>query len=145
MTESNPSLYETLLQNFDADLPLYQVNEDDHCMLSVLDNLQRILNSRAGTLAHLPDYGLPDMGRVLQGMSGTAHELMNTLRNTLLRYEPRLAGVEVELLPQQLPGHLQYRLDLQLHDGRQLTFATALTAEGKLLVSHLKRQQWVSR
>ena len=114
-------------------------------MLSVLDNLQRILNSRAGTLAHLPDYGLPDMGRVLQGMPGTAHELMNTLRNTLLHYEPRLAGVQVELLPQQLPGHLEYRLDLQLHGGRQLSFATTLTAEGKLLVSHLKRQQWVSQ
>ena len=70
---------------------------------------------------------------------------MNSLRNTLLRYEPRLARVQVELLPQQLPGHLQYRLDLLLKGGRQLTFATALSAEGKVLVSHLKRQQWVSR
>ena len=52
MTESNPSLYETLLQNFDADLPLYQVDEDDHCMLSVLDNLQRILNKKDNKISN---------------------------------------------------------------------------------------------
>jgi type VI secretion system protein len=33
----------------------------------VLDNMQRVLNCRAGTLAHLPDYGLPDMTKILQG------------------------------------------------------------------------------
>jgi hypothetical protein len=53
MPDLNPSLYETLLQNFDGDLDLHQVNEADQHTLSVLDNLQRILNSRAGTLAHL--------------------------------------------------------------------------------------------
>jgi type VI secretion system protein len=42
----------------------------------VLDNMQRVLNCRAGTLAHLPDYGLPDMTKILQGMPGSAHELM---------------------------------------------------------------------
>jgi type VI secretion system protein len=41
--------------------------------------MQRILNCRAGTLAHLPDYGLPDMTKILQGMPGTAHELMGAL------------------------------------------------------------------
>lgn len=144
MSECNPSLYETLLQHFNVDLPLYQVNEEDHCMLSVLDNLQRILNSRAGTLAHLPDYGLPDMAQILQGLPGTSHGLMIDLRNTLMRYEPRLASVDVELLAQQLPGHLEYRLDVQLKGGRQLLFTTTLTAEGRVLVSHLKRQQWLS-
>lgn len=56
MTEFNPSLYEMLLQNFDGDLDLHQISEEDQHTLSVLDNMQRILNSRAGTLAHLPDY-----------------------------------------------------------------------------------------
>ena len=59
MHELNPSLYETLLQNFNADLDLQCVDEEDQYVLSVLDNMQRILNSRAGSLSHLPDYGLP--------------------------------------------------------------------------------------
>lgn len=41
MTEYNPSLYEMLLQNFDGELDLHRVSEEDQHALSVLDNLQR--------------------------------------------------------------------------------------------------------
>lgn len=62
-----PSLYDILYGNFAGGLDLNTVSETDQVILSVLDNMQRILNCRAGTLAHLPDYGLPDMTAVLQG------------------------------------------------------------------------------
>ncbi len=59
MSESfRPSLNETLYGNFTGGLDLHQVSEQNQVILSVLDNMQRILNCRAGTLAHLPDYGL---------------------------------------------------------------------------------------
>ncbi|NNA00388.1 type VI secretion system baseplate subunit TssE [Pseudomonas lundensis] len=145
MSELNPSLYEMLLQNFDGELGLHQVSEADQPTLSVLDNLQRILNSRAGTLSHLPDYGLPDMGLILQGLPATAHGLMSTLTNTLLKYEPRLAAVNIELLPQTLPGHLEYALDVQLKGGEHMSFGTTLAPEGKVLVRHLKRQHYLSQ
>ena len=60
--------------------------------------MQRILNCRAGTLAHLPDYGLPDMTAVLQGMPASAHQLMSTLSAVLLKYEPRLQRIAVVML-----------------------------------------------
>lgn len=145
MTEYNPSLYEMLLQHFDGDLELYRVSEEDQYTLSVLDNLQRILNSRAGAISHLPDYGLPDMGRILQGLPATAHELIGTMTATLLKYEPRLAAVAVELRPQSLPGHLEYALDAQLHDGRHINFGTTLAPEGNVLVRHLKRQHYLTK
>jgi type VI secretion system protein len=144
MGESTPSLYEILLQNFDGELDLHRVREEDQQTLSVLDNLQRILNSRAGSLSHLPDYGLPDMGHILQGLPATAHGLMNTLVHTLLKYEPRLAAVKVDLLPQTLPGHLEYALDVQLKAGEQVTFGATLAPEGKVLVRHLRRQNYLS-
>ena len=144
MTESNPSLYEMLLHNFDGELDLFQVNEEDQYTLSVMDNIQRILNSRAGTLSHLPDYGLPDMGFILQGLPGTAHGLMNTMRDTLLKYEPRLDAVSIELLAQVMPGHLDYALDVKLKGGQQMTFGTTLAAGGKALVRHLKRLNYLS-
>lgn len=71
MPHNTPSLYEILYGNFTGGLDLNHVNEQDQAILSVLDNMQRILNCRAGTLAHLPDYGLPDMTKILQGMPGT--------------------------------------------------------------------------
>ncbi|KAA6173344.1 MULTISPECIES: type VI secretion system baseplate subunit TssE [Pseudomonas] len=144
MGELNPSLYEILLQNFDGELDLHRVREEDQQTLSVLDNLQRILNSRAGSLSHLPDYGLPDMGQILQGLPASAHGLMNTLVHTLLKYEPRLAAVQIELLPQAVPGHLEYALDVQLKAGEQVTFAATLAPEGKVLVRHLRRQNFLS-
>jgi type VI secretion system protein len=67
---NTPSLYEMLIGNFTGGLALNQVSEENQVILSVLDNMQRILNCRAGTLAHLPDYGLPDMTKILQGMPG---------------------------------------------------------------------------
>lgn len=145
MTEYSPSLYERLLHNFDGELDLQRVSEADQHTLSVLDNLQRILNSRAGSLSHLPDYGLPDMGLILQGLPATAHDLIGTMTDTLLKYEPRLAAISIELLPQALPGHLEYALDLQLKDGQRVNFGTSLAAEGKVLVRHLKRQHYLSK
>jgi type VI secretion system protein len=144
MSECTPSLYEMLLQNFNGELALHRVSEEDQHPLSVLDNLQRILNSRAGALSHLPDYGLPDMGLILQGLPASAHGLIGTMTATLLKYEPRLAAVAIELLPQALPGHLDYALAMQLKDGQRVNFGTTLGPEGRVLVRHLKRQQYLS-
>ncbi|RAI65524.1 type VI secretion system baseplate subunit TssE [Pseudomonas fluorescens] len=144
MPELNPSLYETLLQNFDGDLELSQVSEEDQHTLSVLENVQRILNSRAGTLAHLPDYGLPDMGVILEGLPASAQGLMRILQDTLIKYEPRLAAVSIELLPQVQPGHLEYALEAQLMSGGRVAFGTTLAAQGKVVVRHLKQRNWLS-
>ncbi len=145
VSEQNPSLYELLLQNFSGEFDLHQVREEDQPVLSVLDNLQRILNCRAGTLSHLPDYGLPDMSQILHGMPGSAHGLMATLHDRLLKYEPRLASVQVMLLPQTLPGHLEYSLDVELQDGTRATFGTTLEPQGKVLMRHLKQRDYLAR
>lgn len=104
MPRNSPSLCEMLYGNFVGDLDLQQVSEENQVILSVLDNMQRILNCRAGTLAHLPDYGLPDMTKTLQGMPGTAHQLLKTFSDVLLKYEPRLKNINVILLDQHIPA-----------------------------------------
>ena len=53
-----PSLYELLKGGFAGGLELHQISDRDLVILSVLDNMQRILNTRAGSLAHMPDFGL---------------------------------------------------------------------------------------
>lgn len=144
MTSQNPSLYEMLTLNFGGELDLLRVNERDQVILSVLDNMQRILNSRAGTLAHLPDYGLPDMSQILQGMPGSAHGLLSLLSATLLKYEPRLESLSITLLPQTRSGHLEYTLEAHLKELGLVRFGTEFAPEGKVLVRHLKQQQFVS-
>ena len=137
------SLYEMLYGNFAGGTALDQVSEEAQVILSVLDNMQRILNCRAGTLAHLPDYGLPDMTKILQGMPGTAHELMSILSTVLLKYEPRLKKVKVVLLAQAMAGELRYGLDAELRGIGLVRYGTVFMPEGRVLIRHLKQQHYL--
>lgn len=139
----SPSLYEMLLGNFAGGLALNQVREDDQVVLSVLDNMQRILNCRAGTLSHLPDYGLPDMTKMLQGMPGTAHALIDTLAGVLLKYEPRLQALSVSLLEQEVPGELRYAIDAELKGIGLVRYGTEFMPEGRVLIRHMRQQQYL--
>ena len=138
-----PSLYEMLYGNFTGGLDLHQVSEENQVILSVLDNMQRVLNCRAGTLAHQPDYGLPDMTKILQGMPGTAHELMGILSAVLLKYEPRLKKIDVVLLEQAIPGELRYAIDAELKGVGLVRYGTEFMPEGRVLIRHLKQQQYL--
>lgn len=138
-----PSLYETLFGNFAGGLDLNSVSEENQLILSVLDNMQRILNCRAGTLAHLPDYGLPDMTRILQRMPGTAHQLIATLSAVLLKYEPRLSKITVVMLDQRQPGELRYAIDAELKGIGLVRYGTEFMPEGRVLIRHLKQQQYL--
>jgi len=71
--------------------------------------------------------------------------MMTTMEATLLKYEPRLATIGIEVLPQVQPGHLEYALEVQLKSGKRVSFGTTLSAGGKVLVRHLKRQNWLSQ
>ena len=144
MSESSrPSLYETLYGNFTGGLDMHQVSEEDQVILSVLDNMQRILNCRAGTLTHLPAYGLPDMTKILQGMPGTAHELMGALSAVLLKYEPRLKRIAIVVLEQNVPGELRYAIDAELKGIGLVRYGSEFMPEGRVLLRHLKEQQYL--
>ena len=140
---NTPSLYEMLTGHFSGGLSLSQVSEQNQVILSVLDNMQRILNCRAGTLAHLPDYGLPDMTKILQGMPGTAHELIGKLSGVLLKYEPRLKSINVVLLDQAVPGELRYAIDAELKGIGLVRYGTEFMPEGRVLIRHLRQQQYL--
>ncbi|RQM36361.1 type VI secretion system baseplate subunit TssE [Erwinia psidii] len=145
MSRNSPSLCEMLYGNFVGDLDLRHISEENQVILSVLDNMQRILNCRAGTLAHLPDYGLPDMTKILQGLPGTAHKLMSTLSAVLLKYEPRLKKISVVLLEQNVPGELRYAIDAELSGVGLVRYGTEFMPEGRVMLRHLKQQQYLDR
>ena len=140
---NTPSLYEMLSGNFSGGLNLNQISEQNQVILSVLDNMQRILNCRAGTLAHLPDYGMPDMTKILQGMPGTAHQLITTLSAVLLKYEPRLSRINVVMQEQIQAGELRYAIDAELKGVGLVRYGTEFMPEGRVLIRHLKQQQYL--
>ena len=62
----------------------------------------------------------------------------------LLKYEPRVESLAITLLPQTRSGHLEYTLEAHLKDVGLVRYGTEFAPEGKVLVRHLKQQQFVS-
>ncbi|MDO1509204.1 MULTISPECIES: type VI secretion system baseplate subunit TssE [unclassified Neisseria] len=91
------ALYEKLTGCYSDGLAIEELPDSLQLIKSVLDNIQRILNSRSGALKHLPDYGIPDLSMVYKNLPSSANDLRSHMRKTLLRYEPRLTGLDIQL------------------------------------------------
>ncbi|KPJ68042.1 MAG: hypothetical protein AMJ43_01105 [Coxiella sp. DG_40] len=75
-----------------------EYKEPEFC--SIRAHLTRLLNSRRGSLTHLPDYGLPDVTEIYQGLPYSIDALINAIKNTIEKYEPRLHNVLIKPLQQ---------------------------------------------
>ncbi len=71
-----------------------EYKEPEFC--SIRAHLTRLLNSRCGSLAHLPDYGLPDVTEIYQGLPYSIDALIDAIKNTIEKYEPRLHNVSIK-------------------------------------------------
>ena len=71
---AGPSLYDVLLGHIDGES--IDMHDDKTLeILSVQRNVHRILNTRAGAMKHLPDYGLPDLSRIYRALPASAVEI----------------------------------------------------------------------
>lgn len=114
MTETaGPSLYDVLLGHIDGE-PIALHDDRTLEILSVQRNIQRILNTRAGAVKHLPDYGLPDLSTIYRALPASAAELQARLERTLLAYEPRIKAVTIDAVNDDDPG-VSMRFDMTCH------------------------------
>jgi len=74
-------------------------DELDSFRSSILQNLERILNSRAGMSQACETYGIPDLTQIVNGVPERAREIERAIEQCILHYEPRLTHVEVEHIP----------------------------------------------
>ncbi|NHR07168.1 type VI secretion system baseplate subunit TssE [Chromobacterium haemolyticum] len=134
-----PALYEMLTGQFADGQELDTLAPEQQFSHSVIDSIRRILNARAGSLKHLPDYGLPDLGHVYRHLPASAHQLMRCIEQTLLRYEPRLDAVEVAFQGDHEQMVLRYRLRCRLKQHGELMLDASFTPEGGVRLSHGSR------
>ncbi len=66
---------------------------------SVLGHLQRILNTRQGSVPIGEDYGVPDFTDLVQVYPDGVRDFEKSIRQTIQKYEPRLKSVRVYFLP----------------------------------------------
>jgi type VI secretion system protein len=108
-------------------------NELDQVRASVLRNLQRLLGTRLGAAAAVPDLGMPAPRSVIETWPACGPQLQRTLLAGIQRFEPRLRGVRiVPLVDGDGPG-FRLTADLLSGPGPQAYSATIrLTAAGHL-------------
>jgi type VI secretion system protein len=66
---------------------------------SVLNHLQRILNTRQGSVPIGEDYGVPDFTDLAMVYPGGVRDFERSITQTIQKYEPRLKAVRVRFVP----------------------------------------------
>lgn len=105
---------------------------------SIIEHLQRLLNTRQGSAPIRPDYGIPDFSHLTgDTFTDIATEMQRNLKRVVETFEPRLAQVQVgfDLRPDDRSS-LRFRIEAVLaRDTRvPLTLDTALSPDGRLAV-----------
>jgi len=99
------SLYDLLAGYFtheavnpvDVDRAYYEkFSEEEKLRKSIVENLMIILSTRQGSVSHLPDFGMPDIMQTFINAGYTYEPLKKQIRETILKYEPRIANVRTE-------------------------------------------------
>jgi type VI secretion system protein len=104
---------------------------------SIQDHLSRLLNARQGVLAHLPDYGLPDITKLYNDLPYTKGTVQSAIAHSIKKYEPRLNDVEIVSLPKDRDkAVLIFEIRASLNNGSKATFETHLLSEGTAKVVH---------
>lgn len=127
---TGPALYEILTGHLGDGTPIETYDNRTLTFLSVMDSLRRILNTRAGSLKHMPDYGLPDLSNIYRHLPNSAYDLLSKMKSTLLKYEPRLNSLEIELMPNDDGLALKYMLTCHLHKSGLVRFGTYFEPAG---------------
>jgi type VI secretion system protein len=90
-----------------------------------------------GAVKHVPGYGLPDFTEVYRNPPASVHDLRNQMENTLLKFEPRLRAVEIEIDERPDPGLLvSFIMICHLRKAGLVRFGTHFEAPGR---THVRR------
>jgi len=82
--------------------PLRRESEDPSRVIdSVQEHLRQILNTRQGNVLIAEEYGTPDFTEFLTEYPQSLRGFERAIRQTIMKYEPRLRAVRVSFLPQE--------------------------------------------
>lgn len=113
--------------------------DDGRLIRSVLRHLERILNTRQGSVPIADDYGVPDFTN-FQGasLSESTYEIERSIRQVILNYEHRLRGVRVGFIPQEediLALRFKITAKLAVNEDIPIAFNTVIGTGGRIDVS----------
>ncbi len=129
-------LFESLTGFFQDGTPVEAVPQNARRVRSVMDHLNRMFNTRQGSIAHLEDYGLPDISEMHRKMPDGVDELRMAIKKTVEKHEPRLKNVRVvKRETEKTSFTLEFLLTAELREGGMVRFQTVFTSMGNSSIS----------
>jgi type VI secretion system protein len=123
-------LIDLLNGRFLNDLKISEVGEDQQRVISIIDNLNRLFNTRRGSISNLPDYGLPDITEVYRELPYSIDGLRKAIKETVTKYEPRLQRVRVTHHDSDpFSMRLVFILSAELQRGKRVQFRTTFSSD----------------
>ena len=111
----------------------------DAVMDSVREHLIQLLNARHGMSEALPDYGLPALTDLMAGSEDYVIKVLDSIKTTVEKYEPRLRRVRVTRVDDDETGQvLSFRVDATLvseSGEHRVWYETMVTGIGEFDVS----------
>lgn len=141
MSRGGPGLFEKVTGHFANGAPTDDFDAATQTFLSVQDNIQRILNSRRNGLLHLPDYGLDDLTEIYRDLPASTLRLKRVMEHTLLKYEPRLKAIDIEIDDTQPGMLLSFTMTCHLHQTGLVRFGTHFQPDGKTRLMLLRGER----
>jgi type VI secretion system protein len=122
------TLFDILTENCDSNISSKDLSALFH---SIQTHLALLLNTRRGSLQHLPLYGLPDLGEIYQSLPYSINYFTRTLTETIQLYEPRLKQTVVRYQPQyHLDCIIHFEIAAQLQQSEKVQFNTHFMTGG---------------
>ncbi len=109
-------------------------------VLSILQHLRKILNTRQGSVLIADDYGMPDLTNFPgENLSAAAEELEEIMKAIIQKYEPRLVNVKVGFEPEVNDSStLRFKLSAESISEQNtrtpIIFETVVTSEGMVRI-----------
>ncbi|MBP1748319.1 MAG: tssE [Deltaproteobacteria bacterium] len=128
------------LRNLERKDSVKAVDDLSHIVNSIINHLQRVLNTRQGSVPIAEDYGMPDFTNYQGlGIAEQAKGISEIIRNMILKYEPRLQGAQVVYEPDKNDLlSLRFKLQTEIVHGRDeksvVELETVISSEGKVRV-----------
>lgn len=138
----NQGLFESLTGFYLDGSKVDEVPMTERQRKSIMDHLNRLLNTREGSVPHLPNYGIPDVSEIYRKMPGSIIDLQNAIKKTIELYEPRLKNVKV-LIPDEKKNKFSLSFIItgeMRNSGGQVRFETTFASNGKSSTAPWRKQ-----
>ncbi|HLV33169.1 MAG TPA: type VI secretion system baseplate subunit TssE [Chitinispirillaceae bacterium] len=138
----NQGLFESLTGEFLDNTPIDSTPVKNRRIKSIMDHLNRMFNTRKGSLPHLKDYGLPDISEIYRKMPHGIKELQEAIQRAVEIYEPRMENVQVmQKDSEDLKFKLIFIISGEMKNGGAVLFQTTFTSMGNSSITPWKKPE----